>query len=290
RFARHAFDRECASAAERSDLSPLHSAEQFLVDCAGRSRLRRRSGRFCGPWCLTAFFRRWSNRKSGQTNENERRRKQKTQSGRKHPFKVESLPRRSTGIALKCVTNNRTQLKNRLIVRARKLRERCERRPPFALVDTEIWATRNYRTLRVRPFGKCNLVQDFSPDRNAASHFITTAERLLKLRLAFSQLFALPHRFQCRVVCENDGSEISLNDHLRFRSKDSVAALNLFIKRQADRCLFRIVGLIDEFERSVREGEAVTLFRPDVTPVGQINAGLQSVYHSEFNFVAEIDF
>ena len=65
RFPRNAFNRERATAAERSDLAPLHPAEQFLIDCAGWSRFRRRGGRFRRRRRLTALFRRWTNRKGG---------------------------------------------------------------------------------------------------------------------------------------------------------------------------------------------------------------------------------
>src|SRR5207253_9500865 len=86
-------------AAERSDLSPLHPAIQFFVDRTGRRWFGRCRRRTPGRRRLAAFFRRWSNRKGVETNKNERRREQKTQSGRNHPLKVKSLPRSSTGIA-----------------------------------------------------------------------------------------------------------------------------------------------------------------------------------------------
>src|SRR5439155_1523945 len=84
---------ERASAAEWTDLSPLHSTKQFFVDRAWRNWLWRRHWRFRGRRCLPAFFRRRSNRKGVETNGKQRRREQKTQSGRNHPLKVKSLPR-----------------------------------------------------------------------------------------------------------------------------------------------------------------------------------------------------
>src|SRR5438477_5939511 len=80
RFAGNAFNREGATAAERSDLSPLHSTKKFFVDRAWRNWLWRRHWRFRGRRCLAAFFRRRSNRKDVETNGKQRRREQKTQS------------------------------------------------------------------------------------------------------------------------------------------------------------------------------------------------------------------
>src|SRR5262249_61859772 len=40
RFAYDTFDRQCASTAERTDLSPPHSTEQLFVDCSRRYRSR----------------------------------------------------------------------------------------------------------------------------------------------------------------------------------------------------------------------------------------------------------
>src|SRR4029077_1031308 len=120
--------------------------------------------------------------------------------------------------------------------------------------------------------------------------FVTSAEGVLDLGLAFGQFFALPDGFQGGVVGENDWSEIFLRDQFRLRSEMVIASFNLFIDGQTDWLLLRIADVVDQFERRIGERDTIARFRMHITPVGQINAGLPLVCDAEFDLVSKIDF
>src|ERR1700688_1267136 len=120
--------------------------------------------------------------------------------------------------------------------------------------------------------------------------FVTSADGLLELPLAFGEFFALPDGFQCGVVGENDWSEIFLRDQFRLGSEMVIASFNLFIDGQTDWLLLWVVDVVDQFERCIGERDTIARFRMHITPVGQINAGLQFIRDADFDLVSKIYF
>src|SRR5439155_22138526 len=198
--------------------------------------------------------------------------------------------RESTACSSKTHSKNCAQLEIRLALRISRLRESGDRHKPISTAIRDVRPDKEISDLfRVAPLWKYKFVQQFYSRGNAWRDFIACTKRLAELAFAFSETTSFPYRFKCCIISKNKRSKVFLADHLRFQLDQSITRSQLSVDRHPDRIDNWVSQIVDQLDSRIRIARAGMFRIAAVKPVCQINACLELVGYSKFEFVAEID-
>ena len=123
----------------------------------------------------------------------------------------------------------------------------------------------------------------------ARRNLVTCTERVSEFAFAFCQTFSFPHRFQRRIVGENERPEVFLCDQFRFPFKKPIADPVLLIDRKSDRIDDWIGQVVNQLDRRIGIREPIASDPVLIIPVGQVDRCLQALGDSDLELMPKID-
>src|SRR5436190_6979902 len=195
-----------------------------------------------------------------------------------------------TAFILETHSKNCAQLEIRLVMRISRLRESGDRHKPISTAIRDVRPDEEIPDLfRVSPLWKYKFMQQFYSRGNAWRDFIARTKRLDEFAFALGEITSFPYRFKCGIISEDERSEVFLHDQLRFQLDQSITRFQLSVDRQPDGIDNWVGKIVDQLDRRIRIGRAGLFWIGLVKPVSEINACLELVGYSVFEFVAELD-